>query len=173
MKHIYTCPCGYHNTNKTKMTVHSNSKSCQYTVGDIKRSTSRAHTSDNTLGLLQKILEGVGRDQLPPEQVESCSSTQPINIFNGQKEGGYFYIIVPPHSTYIKMGYSTGSRRNIEIRYKTYYGSATEYIFFQTPHPLYVEKRIFEEFESFRIEGELFMKTNYIKLNKYYFLRRL
>lgn len=139
MKHIYTCPCGYTNSNKTHMNRHTNSISCQYTSDDIGRGTSCANTRS-----------------APQDEVGSCNSTPP----SGQKEGGYFYIIVPSHSTYIKMGYSTGSRRKIEIRYKTYYGSATEYIFFQTPHPSYVEKRIFEEFESFRIEGELFIKTN-------------
>ena len=37
MKHTYTCPCGYKNSNKTHIHRHCSSTSCQYTVDDIKK----------------------------------------------------------------------------------------------------------------------------------------
>ena len=62
MKHIYTCPCGYRHTDKTKLTRHSNSKSCQYTVDDIKKvpgNTTTLTPSRDIVTVLHSILERV------------------------------------------------------------------------------------------------------------------
>lgn len=64
MKHTYTCPCGYKNSNKTHIHRHCNSTSCEYTVADIQKTTAVIDTttdnsdiSRNILTVLQNILQ--------------------------------------------------------------------------------------------------------------------
>ena len=74
--------------------------------------------------------------------------------------GGYFYIVIPTGTVFVKMGYTEGERKKLISRYGTYYGSNVEYLFFQTEHPKYVEKRMFEVFIGQCIENELFTIEN-------------
>ena len=61
MKHIYSCPCGYKNTNKTHIHRHCTSTSCQYTVDDIKKTPDTIPTpstpSHDIVTVLHSILE--------------------------------------------------------------------------------------------------------------------
>ena len=62
MKHTYTCPCGYKNSNKTHIHRHCSSTSCQYTVDDIRKTVDTPNTptpSHDIVTVLHDILERV------------------------------------------------------------------------------------------------------------------
>ena len=88
MKHIYTCPCGYQNIDKTKLTRHSKSKSCQYTVDDIKKIPDTIPTpstpSHDIVTVLQSILEKVSsidKYLQPPDTIPETIKTENIPKF--------------------------------------------------------------------------------------------
>ena len=88
MKHIYTCPCGYRHTDKTKLTRHSNSKSCQYTVDDIQKIPDTIPTpstpSHDIVTVLQSILEKVSsidKYLQPPDTIPETIKTENIPKF--------------------------------------------------------------------------------------------
>ena len=84
MKHIYTCPCGYRHTDKTKLTRHSNSKSCQYTVDDIRKIPdiipTPSTTSHDIVTVLHSILEKVSSIEkfLQPSSITETVKTENI-----------------------------------------------------------------------------------------------
>ena len=62
MKHTYTCPCGYKNSNKTHIHRHCSSTSCQYTVDDIRKipdTPTPSTPSHDIVTVLHSILERV------------------------------------------------------------------------------------------------------------------
>ena len=88
MKHIYTCPCGYQNIDKTKLTRHSKSKSCQYTVDDIQKIPDTIPTpstpSHDIVTVLQSILEKVSsidKYLQPPDTIPETIKTENIPKF--------------------------------------------------------------------------------------------
>ena len=91
MKHTYTCPCGYKNSNKTHIHRHCSSTSCQYTVDDIRKTvdtpTTPSTPSHDIVTVLHSILERVSsiekflqpHDSIP-ETVQTENIPKPLKV---------------------------------------------------------------------------------------------
>lgn len=94
----YMCGCGFSSEDKTDMRRHSMKKNpCGF-----EYKSYRSTKNVNLVEITPRVLPAVDIPSLPPV----------ANFKTDEEERGYFYIIVPRESSFLKMGYTMGAQQN-------------------------------------------------------------